>query len=274
MEKYHYFKFIPKPNEGRRIVISDIHGCSKTFKFLLDNLKINKNDQLFLLGDFIHKGRDNRGVLDIVINLQSEGYQVFPLRGNHEEIFLEYASLASEHVRKWNAKKHKTQDLFDTQGNVIPMYYEFIKKLPYFYTLDKFYLVHAGFDFEESKPFEAYHKMTWIRKFKPDTDLLGGRQIVYGHVPTSLNKIEKRIKKVHPKIPLDNGCVMREAEQGNLLALDLDTMQLTIQPNMDITEDDKDEKSSKSVLLTPQTGLGISLILFQRVLFSLKIKRI
>jgi serine/threonine protein phosphatase 1 len=34
-------------------VISDIHGCLKTFVAMIENINPSKDDQLFFLGDYI-----------------------------------------------------------------------------------------------------------------------------------------------------------------------------------------------------------------------------
>ncbi|MFT6129303.1 MAG: serine/threonine protein phosphatase 1 [Neolewinella sp.] len=49
-----------------RYTISDIHGCLKTFRALLDELKLDRNDELFLLGDYIDRGPDSQGVIDLI----------------------------------------------------------------------------------------------------------------------------------------------------------------------------------------------------------------
>ncbi len=68
----------------RKLAIGDIHGCNKTFKALLDQINLSKDDELTLLGDYIDRGPDSKGVIDTIINLQSSGYQVRALRGNHD----------------------------------------------------------------------------------------------------------------------------------------------------------------------------------------------
>ena len=61
----------------RKIAISDIHGCNKTFqKLLFETLNLQKNDQLYLLGDYIDRGPDSKGVLDTIQNLITNGYYV------------------------------------------------------------------------------------------------------------------------------------------------------------------------------------------------------
>ena len=47
-------------NTGRRFAISDIHGCGKTFIYLVEDiLNLKKDDQLFILGDLIDRGKNS-----------------------------------------------------------------------------------------------------------------------------------------------------------------------------------------------------------------------
>src|SRR6056297_3080965 len=72
-----------------RYAISDIHGCFKTFRRLIESgIKMEKNDQLFLMGDYIDRGPSSKQVLDYILYLMENNYNVVLLRGNHEEIFL------------------------------------------------------------------------------------------------------------------------------------------------------------------------------------------
>jgi predicted MPP superfamily phosphohydrolase len=81
---------IPTPQEGRRFAIGDIHGCNLTLQALVkEQLQLTKQDQLFLLGDYVNRGPDSMGVLNFIMGLQAEGYQVFALRGNHEQMLLD-----------------------------------------------------------------------------------------------------------------------------------------------------------------------------------------
>ena len=68
-----------------RFAISDIHGCAKTFEALLDRIALSTQGELYLLGDYLDRGPDSKGVLDLIFRLQREGYAVHCLRGNHEQ---------------------------------------------------------------------------------------------------------------------------------------------------------------------------------------------
>jgi serine/threonine protein phosphatase 1 len=47
-----------------RYAIADIHGCCKTFHALIEKLQLKESDDLYLLGDYIDRGPDSKGVLE------------------------------------------------------------------------------------------------------------------------------------------------------------------------------------------------------------------
>ena len=72
---------------SQRWIIPDIHGCAMTLKVLLENiLKVTKHDELYFLGDYIDRGPDGKGVIDYLMLLQKEEYNVHCLKGNHEDM--------------------------------------------------------------------------------------------------------------------------------------------------------------------------------------------
>ena len=71
----------------RILAISDIHGELELFDSLLEKLNYDADeDQLILLGDYVDRGRDSKGVLNRVSELKRNGAIV--LRGNHDEMML------------------------------------------------------------------------------------------------------------------------------------------------------------------------------------------
>ncbi|MDN5216346.1 metallophosphoesterase family protein [Fulvivirgaceae bacterium BMA12] len=224
---------ISKPDGARRLVISDVHGCIKSLEGLLDKVKIQKTDQLFFLGDYIDRGPSSSGVLDLIANLQQEGYTIFPLRGNHEQMLLDVA-LNNPGGLVHHALEYNVMDLLE-EGRLKADYFNFLDALPYYYELDHFYLVHGGFNFQAANPFEDYDSMLWIRNFIPDNEWLKNKKVVHGHDPALMEVIEDSIATRKLKIPLDNGCVHYglRVGMGNLLCLNLETFTLTIQENID-----------------------------------------
>lgn len=235
--------FVEKPgNKGRRFVISDIHGCSKSFRALLSRLDLRRKDQLFLLGDYIDRGPDSSGVLDIIIRLMEDGYNIYPLRGNHEQMVMDRYTLNEPEELTSYLEKNNSDDLLGDNWKLRSDYLKFFRRTAYYFELDKFYLVHAGFDFNARSPFEAYEEMLWIRQFEASKRVLNGKLLVHGHTPHLLDVIKESVSSRDSVIPLDNGCVYYGENQylGNLLCLNLDTFDLIIQENKDdvIIEDE------------------------------------
>lgn len=70
----------------RTIAIGDIHGCRKSLAALIEVIHPTKDDLLVFLGDYVDRGPDSRGTLDLLIEIQRDLNAVF-LRGNHEIMF-------------------------------------------------------------------------------------------------------------------------------------------------------------------------------------------
>lgn len=235
---------IEKPSTGRRFAVGDIHGCRKTFEALLwEKLKLQTSDQLFLLGDYIDKGPENKGVLDLILKLQAEQYTVYPIRGNHEH-FLETDVAYANRPGNWHKLEDllEAQDLINEEGNVDRKYLDFIHNLPYYYSLDHFVLVHAGLNFNLPDPFQDTESMLYIRGYEVDRSRIGNRLIVHGHTPIGIDEVREGLarREMTGTINLDNGCVLdyapdpsKSGDFGRLCALDLDTFELILQPSLE-----------------------------------------
>ncbi len=224
---------ISKNPFGRRFVIPDIHGCCNSLMTLIEKIGLSKKDQLFFLGDYIDRGPDSKGVLDFILNLIEKGYEIYPLRGNHEQMLLDVAKFDPKGLKS-HARSCNILSLLEGDG-IKAIYHDFLKKLSYYFELDDFYLVHAGFNFNLDQPLDDQHAMMWIRKFQVNESWQNGKPIIHGHVPTSLKEIKAALSHKKLAIPLDNGCVyagIRE-DQGNLICLNLDTFELIIQNSLD-----------------------------------------
>jgi serine/threonine protein phosphatase 1 len=228
-----------KPLNGRRLVIPDVHGCLNTLLGLLEKVKFSKNDFLFFLGDYIDRGRDSAGVLDKIIELQNNGFQVFAIRGNHEQMMLdEYKNALI--TNDWSALidysiSNNTQTMLQTNGELISTYKQWMMELPYFIELDVCFLVHGGFNFQIKNPLDDFESMLWIRKMNSNLEWLKGKFVVHGHTPTNISNIKESVNQKKTLINLDNGCVYKDIDfqLGNLVCLDIDNFELTIYPNID-----------------------------------------
>jgi serine/threonine protein phosphatase 1 len=218
-------------------VISDIHGCRKTFLALLEKINFRKSDRLFLLGDYIDRGPDSKGVIDEILHLYIEGFQVRYLAGNHETMMLEaLENPYTESIWLQNGGDATLQSF--NAGSIKEIsagYIEFLRSCGDYIAEGHFLLVHAGFNFREDDIFKDLRSMQWIRNYQVDPVKTGYCIVVHGHTPRPLNVIEDQLNHVQLsfEINIDNGCVYKSPPMGNLVALCLEDLSIVVQPNID-----------------------------------------
>ncbi|WP_026231794.1 metallophosphoesterase family protein [Neolewinella persica] len=222
----------------RQFAISDIHGHLDTFKALLRQLAFSKRDELFLLGDFIDRGPNSKGVIDYVKALQAKGRRVHCLRGNHEQMCVE-APNNRDYWRMWLQHGGKeTCASFASQDYTVPeKYLSWMKELPLHLETEGYLFVHAGIDTRKSDPLADQDSLLWARNWtdKMDHDWLDGRIIVHGHTPTPVEDIQLSVHAVDhlPVINVDAGCFAKKRSgMGYLCALELGSHALTFQKNV------------------------------------------
>ncbi len=88
-------------------VISDIHGCLRQFKEMLELIRFNKNDELYVLGDCIDRDEDPIGVLELMMQYDN----IIPLIGNHEYIMISILPKLLEEVTDDSIEKVLTKEL-------------------------------------------------------------------------------------------------------------------------------------------------------------------
>lgn len=225
--------------KGRRLVVSDIHGCSKTLKSLIEKkVHLTKSDKIYFLGDYIDRGPDSSGVLNYIMGLKNDGYSIFPLIGNHEQNLLNAVNEYDKETLKYYVERIcKSPDLLNDQKTIKSDYLRFIEQLDFFYDLDNFILVHAGINFDTNDPFGDKISMVELRKVLPAKN---GKTIIHGHQVTPLTAIIEAIEKREKIIPLDNGCFYTKPHKiydykqtGHLCCLNIDTFELFIQKNIE-----------------------------------------
>jgi serine/threonine protein phosphatase 1 len=236
----------------RTWVIPDVHGCLITLRTLIEDLiGLRRNDNLIFLGDVIDRGPSSKGVIDYIMKLSESGITTSVIKGNHEDYMAKVYrdELAKTGLRKMLGLKsvsyrewmlyggEETLQSFDVVNvTEIPVkYIEWIESLNFYLKWGNFLIVHAGFNFEIDDIFSDTQSMMWIREYKIDAEKLGKRKIIHGHVPVTLDFIHQSIvSNSFQFIDLDNGVYLTDKPGfGNLLALELNTMELLIQPNLD-----------------------------------------
>lgn len=225
------------PDKGRRIAISDIHGCGDTFEALLENqLCITTVDSLYLLGDFIDRGPNSKKTIDLIFSYSSKGYSIQCLMGNHEDMMLRGKENPYYHDI-WSQINGGITTLASFGVNHVlelpEVYMNFFHNLHFYFSLSDYLLVHAGFNFKSPNPFMDYESMLWIRDYKVDLNKTNNRKVVHGHTPIAVSKIIDAIDEDQPNINIDNGCAYPKEGLQGLIALDLDTLEIWRQPNIE-----------------------------------------
>lgn len=226
----------------KKWVITDIHGCASTFGQLLERIAFNREDTLYLLGDYIDRGPDSKGVLDLIIELIQSRHQVHCLMGNHEFMMLkareEPSSREAYYWVEFNGGK-ETLLSFDALSpeHIDSKYIDFIEGLDYYREVDQHILVHAGLNLAIDDPLSDQDAMLWIRgDQKINRKWLAGRTIIHGHTPQAKKQVVKNVRRAekYPIVGIDCGCVYPREDHHHLCALELQTHELVFQKNIDV----------------------------------------
>jgi predicted MPP superfamily phosphohydrolase len=216
----------------RIFAIGDIHGCSKTFeKLLFDKIKIQKTDKLYCIGDYIDRGKNSKAVIDLILQLRSEGYTLFTLRGNHEQMLLD-SFIYGEAFDLWmqNGGDQTLQSFsIDSLENLPKKYLSFFNETQFYFETEEYIFVHAGLNFHRKNIFEDKEAMLWIRDFSSYQPALKNKLLIHGHTPISLKYI---LNQKGNCIDIDAGCVFNYlAPFGNLVAIDLNERRILWEEN-------------------------------------------
>ena len=209
----------------RLFAIGDIHGCYKAFRTLVEQkIKIKKSDKIILLGDYIDRGPHSKEVIDYIIELQNNGFDIIPLRGNHEAMLLD-AFDKGERLSLWiqNGGSETLKSFgISYLKDLAPRYLEFFNKLPYYFEFEEYIFVHAGFNDGLNNPFDDKYHMIWKCRERYEHPSLKDKTIVHGHCPITVTTCNERVLSNNKVINLDTGCVYSDSDgYGSLSALEL-----------------------------------------------------
>jgi serine/threonine protein phosphatase 1 len=200
----------------RTIAIADIHGCSDALASILRAIAPQPDDTLISLGDYVDRGMDSKGVLDMLIEL-SKCCRLVPILGNHDEMMLK-ARESKFAFREWmEIGGIATLDSYGSSGQIdlIPdEHFEFLEScLPWFET-DTHFFVHANYDPELPLDQQDERTLRWLslRDYVPGPHV-SGKIAVVGHTP------QPEILNLGHLICLDTGC----AYGGTLTAMEMES---------------------------------------------------
>ncbi|MBT2289539.1 metallophosphoesterase [Paenibacillus albidus] len=151
---------------SRLFAASDIHGHGYLLQVLLDKAGYNPAaDRLFLLGDYVNKGPDSAGTLNLVDRLCTAG--AVALQGNNE--------------RKW---LEQVPDSAAPDRSAASWYQRLIARMPLWAEEDGYLFVHAGLRPGIPLAAQSAEDLTSIREPFFHSPPLKNKTVVFGHTPT------------------------------------------------------------------------------------------
>lgn len=218
--------------------IGDIHGCLDKVRRLLDLLRYDPAaDRLIFLGDYIDRGPESKGVLDLMMRLQDENPANVFLMGNHEDNFLTYMQTC---MSRAGASYWLTEPFLAGGGvatlrsycpglgdpyaerlleHIPPAHLVFLEALQLYWTNDDYIAVHAGV--RPGVPLERQYENDLLRirgPFLYSPHGLG-KCVVFGHTPFP------EVQRADDKIGIDTGACYEGMGYGRLTAFCLQTQQ-------------------------------------------------
>lgn len=165
---------------GRKLAIGDVHGCLKSLKTLLETVSPAADDKVIMLGDYVDRGPDSKGVIDYLINWPWKA-QLILLKGNHEIIMAE-AGFSADHLNYWcNVGGLETLASYDAKyANIPESHWKFINQgLPYYETKKVIY-VHGGVARKKPLADQDPVDLAW-RRFPDARKHFSKKLVVCGH---------------------------------------------------------------------------------------------
>lgn len=211
-------------------VMSDLHGCYDKFIQMLELIKFNSSDELYILGDIFDRGTEPLKILDHVLANKN----ITLLKGNHEKMYEEYYESGDASLWYCNGGQSTHTSMMKKDYIYLDSLYKYIKRLPIVKVVDKFILVHAGlyfpkdFDYLELEEFLKQEEDTclWDRSNIGNEKKYRDYTVICGHTPVqSINNSNKdiKIKYAYGTIYIDCGCCFEKAN-GKLACLRLNDM--------------------------------------------------
>lgn len=180
----------------RTFVVGDVHGYASKLRKLLPQLKERAatGDSLVFVGDYIDRGPDSRGVLDLVLEQLDGGWDgpVVALKGNHEEMMLDHMSRRPRYDPEvWMQNGgYETIASYTGQGvtrkwaeSVPAAHLEFLKSLPSLHQDENGIYVHAGLTPGRAPETGDDDIYLWIREPFIESDYQWEKVVVFGHTP-------------------------------------------------------------------------------------------
>ena len=182
--------------------VGDIHGERERLRELLAQLPLQPGNRFVFVGDYVDRGPDSRGVVDVLIEFDSRFPCVF-LLGNHESMFLDFLGWqrpeyfgGDAFLANGGARTLASYGYFDCEDpdplrfRLPPVHEDFYRRLKLHHREGDYLFVHAGIgsqllderDLDFALKHVRHEDLLWDRS-GIDLPHALGVTIVYGHTP-------------------------------------------------------------------------------------------
>lgn len=171
---------MPRP---RTIAIGDVHGCSMALARLLRALKPQADDTIVPLGDYVDRGPDSKGVIDLLIDLEGR-CQLVPILGNHDQMML--AAIDGEPPFDWfdcgGMAALKSYGSKRDLGVIPAEHADFLRRCRDFHETPTHIFGHANYYPDIAMEEQDVGMLRWesLREYRPGPHQ-SGKRVVLGH---------------------------------------------------------------------------------------------
>lgn len=166
---------------GRIIAIGDVHGCCTALTELLNALQPKLEDTVIMLGDLVNRGPDSKGVIDRLLELETQ-CRLVTIMGNHDEIFLHSLEQAALDASKISSGTGPTLASYGGSVRNVPgSHHEFFRRMVTSFETEDYIFVHASVD--PAIPLEEHASplLRWSRYDATQPRHCSGKIVVCGH---------------------------------------------------------------------------------------------
>ncbi|MEO2038478.1 MAG: metallophosphoesterase family protein [Martelella sp.] len=191
---------LPTPDEGFA-AIGDIHGCADALAALWDKLAAAAPGMKIVhVGDYIDRGENSAGVLKMLHQRQTRDGDILCLKGNHEEMLLDFLRAPEEKAERWlrNGGLQTLESFKEISlGNALadrnfPVVRDalarqlgdmagFLEAMPRLWKSGNVAVVHAGADPRKPLEHQRPANLTWGHPAFGQLPREDGTWIVHGH---------------------------------------------------------------------------------------------
>jgi serine/threonine protein phosphatase 1 len=177
----------------RTIAIGDVHGCSPALEAVLQAVDPGADDTLVMLGDYVDRGPDSRGVIKQILAV-AKNCRLIPILGNHEEMLL---AVVDEQMPADDWLRCGGQATVNSYGEAAPgvpalppEHLSFLRRCEPYYETDTHLLLHANYDPNLPLAEQDSSTIRWLslRESIPPAHV-SGKTAILGHTPTRSGEI-------------------------------------------------------------------------------------